>query len=135
MKWAQSLIRISNYEVEMLQKRLAEVVDRRTALDMRLAALAAEEAAEQRHADENAEARIYLAGFKQGVAIRRDKLRRELAAVMLEEQGARDALSEAFEALKKFEKVAENYRLAEEAETKKRETAALDELGLRRTGS
>jgi len=135
MKWAQSLIRISNYEVEMLQKRLAEVVDRRTALDMRLAALAAEEESEQRHADENAEARIYLAGFKQGVAIRRDKLRRELAAVMLEEQGARDALSEAFEALKKFEKVAENYRLAEEAETKKRETAALDELGLRRTGS
>src|SRR5690349_12210479 len=103
MKWAQSLIRISNYEVEMLQKRLAE--------------LAAEEEAEQRHADENAEARIYLAGFKQGVAIRRDKLQRDLAAVMLEEQGARDALSEAFEALKKFEKVAENYRLAEEAET------------------
>jgi flagellar FliJ protein len=132
MKWAQSLIRISNYEVEMLQKRLAEVVDRRTALDMRLAALAAEEESEQRHADENAEARIYLAGFKQGVAIRRDKLQRELAAVMLEEQGARDALSEAFEALKKFEKVAENYRLAEEAETKKRETAAFDELNLTR---
>ena len=132
MKWAQSLIRISNYEVEMLQKRLAEVVDRRTALDLRLAALAAEEESEQRHADENAEARIYLAGFKQGVAIRRDKLQRELAAVMLEEQGARDALSEAFEALKKFEKVAENYRLAEEAETKKRETAAFDELNLTR---
>jgi flagellar FliJ protein len=135
MKWAQSLIRISNYEVEMLQKRLAEVVDRRTALDMRLAALAAEEEAEQRHADQNAEARIYLAGFRQGVAIRRDKLQRELAAVMLEEQGARDALSEAFEALKKFEKVAENYRLAEEAEQKKRETAELDELGMRRTAS
>ena len=135
MKWAHSLIRISNYEVEMLQKRLAEVVDRRTALDMRLAALAAEEESEQRHADQNAEARIYLAGFRQGVAIRRDKLRRELAAVMLEEQGARDALSEAFEALKKFEKVAETYRLAEEAEEKKRETAALDELGLRRTAS
>ena len=135
MKWAHSLIRISNYEVEMLQKRLAEVVDRRTALDMRLASLAAEEESEQRHADQDAEARIYLAGFRQGVAIRRDKLRRELAAVMLEEQGARDALSEAFEALKKFEKVAETYRLAEEAEEKKRETDALDELGLRRTAS
>jgi flagellar FliJ protein len=135
MKWAHSLIRISNYEVEMLQKRLAEVVDRRTALDMRLASLAAEEESEQRHADQNAEARIYLAGFRQGVAIRRDKLQRELAAVMLEEQGARDALSEAFEALKKFEKVAENYRLAEEAEQKKRETAELDELGMRRAAS
>jgi flagellar FliJ protein len=131
MKWANSLIRISTYEVEMLQKRLAEIVERRTALEMRLAALAAEEEAEQRHADENAEARIYLAGFKQGVVIRRDKLQRELASVMLEEEGARDALSEAFEALKKFEKVAENYRLAEQAEQAKRDSAALDELGLR----
>jgi flagellar FliJ protein len=135
MKWANSLIRISNYEVEMLQKRLAEVVERRTAIDLRLVALAAEEEAEHRHADENAEARIYLAGFKQGVAIRRDKLQRELATVMLEEEGARDSLSEAFEALKKFEKVAENYRLAEEAENAKRERAALDELGLRRSAS
>ncbi|HET9160260.1 MAG TPA: flagellar export protein FliJ [Caulobacteraceae bacterium] len=135
MKWAASLIRISTHEVEVLQKRLAEVVDRRVAFEMRLASLNAEEEAEQRHADEHAEARIYLAGFRQGVAIRREKLQRELAAAMLEEEGARDALSEAFEALKKFEKVAENYRLAEQAEKAKKETAALDELGLRRTGS
>jgi flagellar FliJ protein len=132
MKWADSLIRISTHEVEMLQKRLAEVVDRRAAFEMRLAALAAEEEAEERHADQHAEARIYLAGFKQGMAIRREKLQRELAAVMLEEEGARDALSEAFEALKKFEKVAQTYRLAEEADKAKKERAALDELGLRR---
>jgi len=132
MKWAASLIRISTHEVEVLQKRLAEVVARRVAFEMRLASLSAEEAAEEQHAAEYAEARVYLAGFKQGLAIRREALQRELAAVMLEEEGARDALSEAFEALKKFEKVAENFRLAEEADKAKRETAALDELGLRR---
>ena len=52
--------------------------------------------------------------------------------MLIEEQGARDALSEAFEALKRFETVAENFRLAEEADRAKRENAALDELGLRR---
>ncbi|MDB5453765.1 MAG: flagellar export protein FliJ [Caulobacteraceae bacterium] len=135
MKWATSLIRISTYAVEVLQKRLAEVVERRVALEMRLASLDAEEEAERRHADEHADARIYLAGFRRGVQIRREKLQAEFAQVVLEEEGARDALSEAFEALKRFEKVAENFRLAEEAEEAKRETAALDELGLRRSAS
>src|SRR5690242_14028443 len=99
MKWAASLIRISNYEVEMLQKRLADVVARRGALEMRLAALDAEEKSEQLHADANAESRIYLIGFKKGVAIRREKLQAERAETLLEEEGARDSLSEAFEAL------------------------------------
>lgn len=132
MNWANSLIRISTYEVEMLQKRLAEVVDRRTAFQMRIAALDAEEEAEAAHARENAEANIYLAGFRQGVALRREKLHAELELTLQEEEGARDALTEAFEALKKFEKVAENYALAEKAEAAKRETAAFDELSLTR---
>lgn len=131
-KWAHSLIRISNYEVETLQKRLSEVVERRCAIEMRLAALAAEEEAEALHARQNAEAGVYMAGFKQGVKIRRAKLHTDLAGVLAEEEGARDALSEAFEALKKFEKVAENAKLARLAETAKRETAAFDEMGLRR---
>lgn len=135
MKWATSLIRISTYEVEVLQKRLAEVVERRTVLEMRLGALDAEEDAERRHADANAEARVYLAGFRQGVRIRREKLLVELNTMMMEEEGARDALNDAFEALKKFEKVAENYRLAEAADEAKRESAEFDELGLRRKAS
>ena len=38
-KWAASLIRISNHEVETLQKRLAEIVERRTAAELRVAML------------------------------------------------------------------------------------------------
>lgn len=132
MKWADSLIRISTFEVEMLQKRLAEVVDRRVAVEMRMASLDAEEEAEVAHARQNAEAGIYLAGFRQGVQIRRDKLNAELNLIQQEEEGAREALSEAFEALKKFEKVAENYKLAEKATAAKREIAAFDELSLTR---
>ena len=51
---------------------------------------------------------------------------------MAEEAGARDALSRAFEELKKFEHVAEVARIAEVKEQGRRETAALDEMGLRK---
>lgn len=135
MKWAQSLIRISTYEVETLQKRLAEVVERRWALEMRIASLDAEEKAESRRAQQDAEACVYLAGFKQGVKLRREKLQADLAAVAAEEEGARDALNEAFEALKKFEKVAEAAKVAEVAQAARLETAAFDEMGLRRAGA
>ena len=39
--WAQSLIRISSYEVETLQKRLAEITARRASAEMRVAGDAA----------------------------------------------------------------------------------------------
>ena len=42
MSWAKSLIRLSTYEAEVLQKRLAEVVDRRMAAEMKLMMLEAE---------------------------------------------------------------------------------------------
>ncbi|MGZ3401331.1 MAG: flagellar export protein FliJ, partial [Caulobacteraceae bacterium] len=56
----------------------------------------------------------------------------QIAAIAAEEAGARDALSQAFEELKKFEHVAEVARLAEAKELAKRETAAMDEMGLRK---
>ena len=40
--WAQSLIRISNYEVETLQKRLADINERRAAAEMDLQKMEAE---------------------------------------------------------------------------------------------
>jgi flagellar FliJ protein len=45
-KWADSLIRISNHEVETLQKRLADIVERRQAAEMKVATLDAEGEAE-----------------------------------------------------------------------------------------
>ena len=55
-----------------------------------------------------------------------------VAAVSAEEEGARDALTSAFEELKKFEHVAETTRLNKLLAAAKRETAAFDEMGLRR---
>jgi flagellar export protein FliJ len=131
MSWRESLIRISSYEVEMLQRRLAEVVERRAQAELRLVILAAEAEAEMARADQDAQAGWYRAGFLQAMRGRRASLQGEIAVLKSEEAGARDALAEAYEALKRFEHVAETARVAAVKEEARRETVALDELGLR----
>lgn len=132
MKAMGSLIRISTHEVEALQKRLADIVDRRTGAELKLAILEAEGEAEMQNARADAEAGWYMAGFREGLRQRKTAAQAALDALAMEEAGARDALAEAFEALKKYEHLAEASRVAARKEAGRRETAALDELGLRR---
>ena len=130
--WAQSLIRISNYEVETLQKRLAEITARRASAEMRLAVLDAEAEVEQERARRDADAALLLQAYLKGWKLRKSIAEADVAEIDAEETGARDALTGAFEELKKFEHVAEATRLNALIAAGKRETAAFDELGLRR---
>ena len=132
MSWAKSLIRLSTYEAEVLQKRLAEVVDRRMAIEMRLAMLEAEGEAERLFAPGETEAVMYSASFREGLKLRKAKVQSEIDVILIEERGARDALAEAFEAQKKYEHIAETIAVGERKEQGRREAAQLDELGLRR---
>jgi flagellar FliJ protein len=132
MNWAKSLIRISNHEVETLQKRLADIVARRWAIQSQIDAIEAELASEAEHAATNAEAGLYLIGFREGAKVRRERLEAALRDLDAEELGARDALTEAFEALKKYENVVETAKVVARKEEGRRETAMLDELGLRK---
>jgi flagellar protein FliJ len=68
----------------------------------------------------------------QGWRARRDAIIADIAVIAAEERGARDALAEAFETLKKYEQVAENAKVAAAKEDARKETAAMDELGARR---
>ncbi|MFN3352548.1 MAG: flagellar export protein FliJ [Brevundimonas sp.] len=130
--WAQSLIRISNYEVETLQKRLAEITERRASAEMRLAVLEAEVEVERERARDDASAGMLLSAYLDGWKLRKSAAEGDLTVVEAEEAGARDALTSAFEELKKFEHVAEVTRLDRLAALGKREAAAFDEMGLRR---
>jgi flagellar FliJ protein len=130
--WAQSLIRISNYEVETLQKRLAEITARRASAEMRIAVLEAEAEVEQERARQDAEAAMLLQAYLNGWKVRKGAAETDVAEIEAEEAGARDALTGAFEELKKFEHVAEMTRLNAMIAAGKRETAAFDEMGLRR---
>ena len=132
MSWAESLIKIATFEVETRQKRLADIVERRMRLETQLAVLHAEGEAEAKHAEQNAEAGWYHIGYADGLRIRKAAVEAEIDAMGPEERGARDALALAYEEQKKYEHVAETARVAAVKETSKRETAALDELGLRR---
>ena len=130
--WAQSLIRISNYEVETLQKRLAEVAARKAEAEMRVAVLDAEVEIERQNARLDPSSGMMLQAYLKGWALKRADAEGVVAAVAAEEEGARDALTSAFEELKKFEHVAEAARLSKLVAAAKRETAAFDEMGLRR---
>lgn len=131
-KWAKSLIRISGYEVETLQKRLADITTRRAAAEMRLAVLDAEMEVERERAAVDAQQAMAMTAYTQGWKLRRSIAESELSVIAAEEEGARDALAAAFEDLKKFEQVAEATRLSVIAAENQRESAQLDELALRR---
>ena len=72
--WAQSLIRISNYEVETLQKRLAEITARRASAEMRIAVLDAEAEIEQERARGDADAAMMLQAYLNGWKLRKSPL-------------------------------------------------------------
>ncbi len=132
MSWAQSLVKLSTYEVEVLQKRMGEIAQRRRDAEMRLLMLEAEGEAEAANARPSAEAGMYLIGFQEGLRARRTVILAELADLAMEEQGARDALNGAFEEQKKYEQVAEDIRLTRLRELARRDAAVMDEMGLRR---
>ncbi len=129
--WAKSLIRLSTFEVETLQKRLAEVVTRRTHVEMKIATLDAEYEVECARAANDVAMQPHLSAYKHGFKMRRDTLVAELNGIVHEEDGVRDQLAMAFEDLKKFEHVAEMTRLRRTAAERKSEDAAMDEVALR----
>ena len=133
--WMASLIKLADLEVEMLQKRLRDIADRRVAIELVLESLEMEGREETARATLDASAGWYLVGFREGLKARRARAEADLKVCALEEAGARDALSRAFEEQKKYERLAENARVAAARTVARLETAALDEMALRRTGT
>jgi flagellar FliJ protein len=134
MGWAGSLTRIANYEVETLQKRVAEIGARRLDAELRMSLLNAEAEAEAANARSDREAAMFHPTFVKGWRARRDAQQARIEAIKVEESGARDALTRAFEELKKYEHVVDLAAVAARREAARRETAAMDEMGLRRAG-
>ncbi len=132
MSWAQSLIKLSAYEAEILQRRLADIAERRDAVTTILQAMDMEAALESAHAEGDAEAGWYLIGFREGLALRRAKAVADLKALAMEEQGCRDALQDSFEAKKKYEQVADADARARVKVAAAREVVEMDASAARR---
>ena len=133
--WRASLVKLAGFEVEQLRKRLMAVLDRRADTELRQALLEAEAEGESRRLASDAEAGWYRLAYLEGWRARRDGLRAEVLALDAEEAGARDALSRAFEELKKYEQIEEDARQVAVRAAARLETAALDELGSRRAAT
>jgi flagellar FliJ protein len=130
--WAKSLIKLSTYEVETLQKRLADIADQRVQVQMRLAALQAEGEAEQAAAAQDPQNGWRIVAYLDALRVRMDLVRQDLHLIEVEEQGARDALALAFETQKKYEHVAEQAEILALRKVGRLESAQMDELGLRK---
>jgi flagellar export protein FliJ len=135
MSWRRSLVKLAGFEVEQLRKRLMEILDRRADAELKLTLLQAESEGESRRLATDAEAGWYRLAYLEGWRARRDGLKAELVALAGEEAGARDALSRAFEELKKYEQIEADARQKALREEARLETAELDELGLRRAAA
>ena len=129
-KGIPTLIRVSEWTVDekrrVLGARLKELDDLQTGL----VNLEQEVVREQRTAQANPE----LAGFLYGnyadqVIHRREQLNSNIASKENEVTVARDALSEAYRGLKKYEVVNENNMRRAEEELARKEQIELDELG------
>jgi flagellar protein FliJ len=131
MSWAESLIRISTYEVDELRKRLKLILDRQDAAEQSLDTLDLEAEEEKLRARVDPAVAWCHPDYLKAWKLRRARVEAELAAITLEAEGARDALAEAFEALKKVEHVAELARLQQAQLELRRENAGLDEIALR----
>jgi len=132
MRWAEQLVKLARFEVETLQARLAQIAERRTEAEMKLAVLTAQGEAELALAGSDPTIDWRLGSFTEALKIRKAHVQAEIDQAAAEETGARDALSEAFQAMKKYEQIAENARLAAVKAADRREGAILDEMGLRR---
>ncbi|CAN7581802.1 flagellar export protein FliJ [Phenylobacterium sp. LjRoot225] len=130
--WAKSLIKLSTYEVETLQKRLADIADQRQRVEMKLAALQAEGEAEQAAAAQDPQNGWRVVSYLDALRVRMDLVRQDLYLIQVEEQGARDALAKAFEAQKKYEHVAEQAEILALKQLDRLESAQMDEVGLRK---
>ena len=87
--WAQSLIRISNYEVETLQKRLAEVAARKAEAEMRVAVLDAEVEIERQNARLDPASGMMLQAYLHGWKQRRADAEMRVRCVRLLSSNAR----------------------------------------------
>jgi flagellar protein FliJ len=126
----QSQIRLHKWTVDEAQRQLGELMRLADRLRQDLKNLGDEAIREQKAASQSLEAAMTYAAYAQRLIERREKLNRSIAEVEGQVEQARDALTDAFAELKKFELAAE---AAEERARKKRdaqEQTTLDEVAL-----
>jgi flagellar protein FliJ len=126
----ESLIRLHRWQLDERRRELATLEGLAQKLAEERLRLDAEDAREQKAALASPEAARGYAGYAKGLIDRRRKLAQSTAEVAQQIAQARDALSEAFQEVKRFEIAEANRLRLEEQREQKRQQRALDDLGV-----
>lgn len=130
-KGAATLIRVNEWTVDERRRELGARLRELDELETALANLEKEVIHEQQIASSQPEVAGFIYGsYADGVIHRREQFQAHIEAKEKEIAVARDALSEAYVELKKYEVVHENQRRLDAEEQARREQIEIDELGL-----
>ena len=132
MKSRETLIRLKKFQVDEKRRRVTQIEGMIADFQRMSVDLEREIQTEQERAGINDPSHFAYPTYAKAAIQRRENLTRSADELRIQLEDAKNLLSEAFEELKKFEHVAETTRLNRVIAAGKRETAAFDELGLRR---
>jgi len=126
----ESLIRLHRWQLDERRRELATLEDLARKLAEERVRLEAEDAREQRAALASPEAARGYAGYAKRLIDRRRKLAQSTAELAQQIAQARDALTDAFQEVKRYEIAEASRQHREEQHEQKRRQAVLDDLGV-----
>ena len=130
MKALASLIRLHRFHLEEKRRTLAGFEGLMADLVRRLAQLEDEVARELRQAADSSIGNFIYGAYARNVILRRETLKKSMAALQIEIDGARQAVAEAFQEVKRYEIAKERMDERERDEAARREQIAQDDLSI-----
>jgi len=129
-KGLRSLIRLAEAALNEKRLALAELENQEAELQQRGQALEAEMANEQLQARTLEVGAFAYAGYARGVIERRERLAAQIAGLQPALEEARQAMSDAFQELKRYEIALDARIKADKASEERKSTIAMDEISL-----
>jgi flagellar FliJ protein len=133
MKSRDTLIRLKKFQVDDMRRKVAQIEGMIAEFDRMGADLEREIRTEQERAGISDPAHYAYPTYAKAAIQRRENIKRSADELKVQLDAAKDALTEAFEELKKVELLDERDQSRERAEEAAREQAELDAIALGRT--
>lgn len=128
----ESLIKLARFQVEELQRQMADVDAARDRLRAQVEKLDSDLTREKKLADSNPEAAATFGAYAAAMKTRKANLQTSLAEIDRQAETIRGELQDAFEQLKKYELLEERRQAAIRAKEQAAEQAELDEIAQRK---
>jgi flagellar protein FliJ len=129
-KGLRSLIRLAEADLDDKRRVLVEIEQQESTLQARAVALEVEKEQEQRHARALEFGAFAYAGYARGVIQRRERLAAQIAGMQPQLEEARQAVSESFQTLKRYETALAARIKADKDAAERKDQQNMDEISL-----